>query len=585
MNRQGTLLDMRMGTGKSRVVVDLVSTYETCVAVILCPKSVVDVWPAEFRKWFPGKVGTVGVPQEDVTIVSVGNMTKSWTSSQKAAEFERIMALRPLPRRVVLVANYETAIADGFLKTLHNRVWSVAVLDESHRVKAPTGVTSKHIAKIMAKKRLCLTGTPLPHSPLDVFAQARFVDRRVFGPYWTLFKKRYAVMGVALPPGLSLEARQKLEALGTNKKVHAVQLLKTQKFKSWRRQAIRDRLVDWLHNNGPPLQEADWSRLGRVETAKLMDVVGFQHMDELREKMRSFTFQVRTEDVLNLPECQHVRRLVTLGKRSRKAYQDMEHSFVSWVRQGVAVTAQNALVRVGKLQQITSGFLILPDEEEQDDALADFQDSFAKALRGFMDEHSLSAFTAGSLSYRREDLDVQDVAEEGRLLESSSGALAAVIGTEKRDALADILEDLGPDEPVVVFGHFRVDLDMIQEAAEAAGRECYELSGRRRQLDQWKKATREIDPAPVIAVQMQSGGVGISLVEARYCIYYSMGFSLGDYVQSLARLHRPGQEREVTYFHLVAEDTIDVRVYGALQKRQKVIDSVLDGLSEGITTP
>jgi SNF2 family DNA or RNA helicase len=56
---------------------------------------------------------------------------------------------------------------------------------------------------------------------------------------------------------------------------------------------------------------------------------------------------------------------------------------------------------------------------------------------------------------------------------------------------------------------------------------------------------------------MQAGSEGISLVRARYAVYYSTGFSLGLYLQSRARLHRPGQTRPVVYYHLVVRDTVD----------------------------
>jgi SNF2 family DNA or RNA helicase len=77
---------------------------------------------------------------------------------------------------------------------------------------------------------------------------------------------------------------------------------------------------------------------------------------------------------------------------------------------------------------------------------------------------------------------------------------------------------------------------------------------------------------------MAAGGLGIDLTAARRCVYYSLGFSLGDYEQSLARLHRPGQGHPVTYYHLVAEGTVDRRVYRALSKRRDVVESVLEEL-------
>ena len=58
-------------------------------------------------------------------------------------------------------------------------------------------------------------------------------------------------------------------------------------------------------------------------------------------------------------------------------------------------------------------------------------------------------------------------------------------------------------------------------------------------------------------------------------LYASTGHNLGDYEQSLARVHRPGQERTVFYYHILAKDTIDERVYKALRARKNVVEAVL----------
>ena len=76
-------------------------------------------------------------------------------------------------------------------------------------------------------------------------------------------------------------------------------------------------------------------------------------------------------------------------------------------------------------------------------------------------------------------------------------------------------------------------------------------------------------------VGVGAGGVGVDLSRSAYCVYYSLGFSLGDYEQSLARLHRPGQNRSVSYLHLTAKNTVDEKVYDALQKRADVIEEIL----------
>ena len=110
--------------------------------------------------------------------------------------------------------------------------------------------------------------------------------------------------------------------------------------------------------------------------------------------------------------------------------------------------------------------------------------------------------------------------------------------------------------------------------ARRLGRTYAELSGEQNQLADWQGGH-----ATIIGVQIQSGGAGIDLSRSAYCFYYSLGFSLGEYEQSLARLRRPGQTRCVRYYHLVTQATVDEQVYGALRERRNVVDAVLTKLS------
>ena len=73
--------------------------------------------------------------------------------------------------------------------------------------------------------------------------------------------------------------------------------------------------------------------------------------------------------------------------------------------------------------------------------------------------------------------------------------------------------------------------------------------------------------------------MGVDLTRARIVAFLSTGFSLGDYLQALARNHRPGQDRTVLYYHFLAKDTVDLAVYHALRKRENVIEEVLSDLN------
>jgi SNF2 family DNA or RNA helicase len=237
-------------------------------------------------------------------------------------------------------------------------------------------------------------------------------------------------------------------------------------------------------------------------------VVAPRNLDKLEEKMRMITFRV-DKGVLDLPPETHVIYHCDLGPEALRVYRGVEDKFVAEVKDGL-VTAANAMVKLLRLQQITGGWVKTDDEQ-----------------------------------YHR-------------------------IDSSKQKLLADTLEDIGRDEPVVVFCRFHADLDAVHEACRALGYASLELSGRRDELKRWQDGE-----AQVLAVQISAGGVGVDLTRARYSIYYSLSFSLGEYDQSLSRVHRPGQTRPVEHIHLVARNTVDVKIMRALERRAEVVEAIL----------
>ena len=237
--------------------------------------------------------------------------------------------------------------------------------------------------------------------------------------------------------------------------------------------------------------------------------------DELAEKTDPYIWRVKIDDVLDLPESIHEVLPVPLDGKAARYYRDLERDMTAEIDAGT-VTVSNALTKLLRLQQATGG-------------------------------------------YARTD-------EAGTVLIDGMPSKAAT--------LEDRLGDLSELEPVVVFCRFRTDLNEVAAMARRLGRTYAELSGEQNQLADWQGGH-----ATIIGVQIQSGGAGIDLTRAAYCFYYSLGFSLGEYEQSLARLRRPGQTRCVRYYHLVTQGTVDEQVYGALRERRNVVDAVLTKLS------
>lgn len=87
------------------------------------------------------------------------------------------------------VYNIETGLGNYFAEGL--------LVHNCHRIKSPSGKASRFARKLKARRRVGLTGTPCPHSPLDIWAQARAIAPGAFEQTYTAFRSRYAVITTA----------------------------------------------------------------------------------------------------------------------------------------------------------------------------------------------------------------------------------------------------------------------------------------------------------------------------------------------------------------------------------------------------
>lgn len=427
--KSGAMLAFDMGAGKTLTTIGFAGAAGFRRVLVGAPRSAVSNWTREFALHSALEWEYARLNQE------VGSVADKLVEAQ-AALARAEQSGKPL----VVAVNYESMVRDPLAEWLLSQQWDLLVLDESHKLKAPDGQRAQFMARLAhrARFRLGLTGTPMPHSPLDIWAQMRIIDPSLFGERFFAFRRRYALLDEYNKPS------------------------------------------------------------------------GYRHLDELHRRFYTRALRVTKAEALDLPAETHQRVAVFLSPKALRHYRELMEELQTEIEQQ-SINASNVLVKLLRIQQITSGFL--PTEK---------------------------------------------------------GALR--IDHAKEEALEDLLEGLS-GEPVVVFGRFRHDLDVVHAVCQRLGCTSGELSGER---DQWEAF--QFDKAfDVLAVQIQAGGVGINLTRAAYAIYYSMGFSLGDYLQSLARIHRPGQTRPVTYYHLVASGTIDEQVYAALQARQDLVEAALAG--------
>lgn len=441
-----------MGTGKTRSAIFLLDNTEAVGKVlIVAPKKVVEneVWPNEFKKWSARSDRLVLTP------------TMKGTVKKRAMQIAEVIEDFPLQakyKQVVVVMNYDAVWREPMATVLKHCHFHMCILDEAHRIKSVGSAVSRYMGKLGKKipYRLALTGTPLPHSPLDAWPLYRYLDSTVFPDFrcWNFKEKR-----AECPPG-----------------------------------------------NPRCCFKKTYAEFGGFENRQ---VIEWKNQDELGKKMYSIAMRVKKEDVLDLPELMHIDRRFTLTPKTKRIYNELDEELFTHVDEG-KITAANVLVKLIRIQQVTSGHSKLDD---------------------------------------------------GTVVE---------LNTEKEEELEDLLDGFELREPVVIFYRFTEDAKAIARVCDKQERRFAQIGAGKNELEPWNKGE-----ADILAVQIQAGGEGLDMTRAAYAVYYSLGFSLAEYDQSLSRLHRHGQTKPVTCYHLCARDTIDTRIYRALDKRREIVEYVL----------
>jgi hypothetical protein len=96
-------------------------------------------------------------------------------------------------------------------------------------------------------------------------------------------------------------------------------------------------------------------------------------------------------------------------------------------------------------------------------------------------------------------------------------------------------------------------------------------------IDRWTRGEVEL-----LLVHPKSAGHGLNLQHGGcHMVFLSLPRSLELYEQTVGRLHRGGQTRDVWVYVILADKTIDERIWAALHDKRAVSDIALEELKNG----
>lgn len=387
-------------------------------------------------------------------------LTLCWDTQKVSTKWfqEEALSFLKTRRPRVLAMNYDaimTKFGDRIVSKLLEHEKTFLILDESQFVKNPNAKRTKRILSYVryAQWRRILTGTPITNNPFDVYSQLKCLDLG----YW----KAHG-----------------LDNFATFKKYFGV-------FES---KHYGDREVEL--------------------------VVAFQNLDQLAELVALNTSRLLKEDVLTLPPKLYTKRYFDMNPTQRRVYDDMRKDFLTWL-DGEMVTAELAIVRMQRLQQITSGYLPSDDGETIH----------------------------------------QEIGGENTRLK----------------CLEDLIEEV-PHQGIIWAKYTRD----IQSIAQLLGKDCVTYYGGTSNEDRLK-ARQDFRAGKVkwFIGNPDAAGTGLTLVEAKTVIYYNTGHKLASRLQSEDRAHRIGQKDSVAYVDLIANNSVDGAIVNALVSKFEIASMVL----------
>ncbi|MDR9795237.1 DEAD/DEAH box helicase [Aeribacillus pallidus] len=188
------------------------------------------------------------------------------------------------------------------------------------------------------------------------------------------------------------------------------------------------------------------------------------------------------------------------------------------------------------------------------------------------------------IEYEDADVVAQTAAVlSNKLLQMASGAVYDELRGIKRihDAKLDALEDIieaANGKPVMVFYNYQHSLDRIQQRFPEA-----------KVLRKGKAGSEDItawnnDEIPILLLHPKSAGHGLNLQESscQTVVWFDQIWSLEEYMQANARVHRQGQTRSVVIMRLVAEGTMDEDAIEAIEQKETGQEALMQAVKARI---
>lgn len=155
----------------------------------------------------------------------------------------------------------------------------------------------------------------------------------------------------------------------------------------------------------------------------------------------------------------------------------------------------------------------------------------------------------------------------------------------KFEQLLELIEECrSSGKRALIFSQFTEMLDIIKRELGYRGVSFFYLDGSTPAAERVELCSRfNAGERELFLLSLKAGGTGLNLTGADTVILYDLWWNPAVEQQAADRAHRIGQKNVVQIIRLVAEGTVEDKMYELQQRKKSLIDDVLDSGSEAIS--
>lgn len=328
-------LFMEMGTGKSKVAIDIASYLysegKISAVLLIAPNGVHYQWYSEqLPEHSP-------IPYNAFIWDSKKYDTRHYQVALKRFEQENAV----IKWFCANVEYFSTAMLISIFKRYLHSNKTFIIVDEATRIKNPRAKRTKNIIELsrMSYYRTALTGSPVTNSPFDLWSIFEFLKHNFWDCNYFVFQHRY---------GLFVKDMNRY----TGKTFQRV--MNEKDYDQIRRRVARGESVERI---------SAYTGVSEKNINYLLhhpEFTGYKNMDRLKAEIEPYVFYKNKEDCLDLPPKIYERILVDFSKEQKKIYKDLVALLLARY-EDTELTVQNKVSLTLRLMQICGGFFPSPE--------------------------------------------------------------------------------------------------------------------------------------------------------------------------------------------------------------------------------